>query len=304
MAEPGRFQRLGSRVLSGLGLTRKRHYNRLSDRIAWLEGELDRLRSVIAASGDRPDMPPGAPDLFPDPSLGPRDLSPADKLAARNRQLEAALRELDFRTARWRACAEGRAEERNPYDHGFRAVSLPHLGPQRDRPTYKKALQDRPMNSGLTGLQAYHLEVLCLTRLQQQGSPGSAHFPALVQLDPGSLRITMTHQGRALNRIAVRDRAGCAALIRHSFPDQLALIVRTLEQARIVHLDVHPGNIVIDEGGCLSLIDFDIATADDLPFSAEIARRHTEWQQSDRYAHTLHRLTHIVTMFIRAADRE
>lgn len=291
MRPPGWLQRSGSRLLSRIGLTRKHHWQRVAHRAEQLEAEVHRLRAALQA----PPPPPGN-----DGRPTRRDL--LDRLDQHKHQLALALQELEFRTARWRECAEGRAGADPFYDYGFAAVPL-SPSPAGSFATVDKQARARPFISGLTARQAYHLEALCLTRLQAQPGAGAAHFPAPVAFDRDAHRITMTHQGSSLDRIPVTERAASGQLIG-DYHDQVALMIETMKAARVVHLDLNVagGNVALAACGRLSLIDFDVATIDDVAFSAKIAMHHAEWRSGGAWEQTRVKLTRIVEEFLEAGQ--
>lgn len=294
MADAGCLQRIGSSVLSGLGLTRKHHFRRVAADVERLEDEIRHLRSEIEALA-----PPRSPRLSPD-QFGDNTLS--GQLMVRNHQLQVALSELEFRANHLRDVIAGQGSG-CLHGCGHPVPSLSPLPSAAVSAVHAKQYASRPLINGLTAWQACHLEALCLTRLQEEGGEAAAHFPAVVEMDSRRHRIVLTHQGLSLDRVARTDRASVAAQIRDSFREQLAVIVNAMKRARVVHLDMRPTghNITVDDDGRLSLIDFDTALIDDSPFSAEIARRHAEWLNGGRYGRTLNQLIHVVELFLRSA---
>lgn len=203
------------------------------------------------------------------------------KLAANMRKLkarhEAALREIAFLRARLAA-----AEPHAPHPailSGFpERYALPDA--PRTRITHWKEARERLLWSGLTRAQALHLEVTCLTRLAQ--GQGAAQFPRILTLDMIAGRFELTDQGMTLQALAAAGRTV-------TIPDaqaQIATILAAMEAARVVHLDMHRDgrNLCVDARGRLSLIDFDIAAFDDVPFSGEIAIRLAEFHAEGGYA--------------------
>lgn len=270
MTLAGLPQRLGSRILRGLGLTRRQNALRLAEDVARLEAALAQARS---------------------------------EAATRTTEMRTALRELEFRTARWRELVALSDADPFPHHAGLAPLAFRPRLSVHDRPRHCKLYEDRPLRNGLTALQAFHLELMCLDRLQRTSRHGRQHFPALARFDESRPSLWMSHTGRSLDLIQGRARGRMAERLSRDFEDQLKRIVRRLERARIVHLDMHPTgrNITADRDGRLALIDFDLAAIDDTCFSAEIIRRHADWRANGRYDRTLRQLTTIVGNFIRSA---
>ncbi|WP_071799055.1 hypothetical protein [Natronohydrobacter thiooxidans] len=203
------------------------------------------------------------------------------KLASNMRKLkarhEAALREIAFLRARL-AMVEPHAPQPAILS-GFPARYHLPAAP-RTPVTHWKEARERLLWSGLAREQALHLEVTCLIRLAQ--GQGAAQFPRLLALEMPAGRFELTDQGQTLLALRTAGRQ-----IR--VPDaemQIATILAALEAARVVHLDLHRDgrNLCLDAGGRLSLIDFDIAALDGVPFSGEIAARLAEFHAAGGYA--------------------
>ena len=203
------------------------------------------------------------------------------KLASNMRKLkarhEAALREITFLRARL-----ARTEPHAPHPpilSGFpETYALPPAA--RTPRTHWKEARERLLWSGLNRAQALHLEVSCLIRLAQ--GQGAAHFPRLLGLAMTTGRFELTDQGPTL-----RDRAVTETPVKIMNPEaQIDAILAALKAAHVVHLDMHRDgrNLCVDDDGRLSLIDFDIAALDDVPFSGEIAARLQQFHAAGGYA--------------------
>lgn len=213
------------------------------------------------------------------------------KLASNMRKLkarhEAALREIAFLRERL-AQAEPHAPQPAILT-GFPArYDLPQAA--RTARTHWKHAREKLLWSGQTRDQALHLEISCLIRLAQ--GAGAAQFPRLLSLDLGAARFEMTDQGDTLKDLkalgqwrAIPDAGG-----------QIDSIVAALREARVVHLDMHPDgrNLCLDARGRLSLIDFDIAAVDDVPFSGEIAARLAMFHAEGGYAGLAARMRSVI----------
>lgn len=230
--------------------------------------------------------------------------APAEaKLAHCRRELAAALDELEFRTRQWRAMAEGTGPV-PPYDHGFVLPDLVASPGAGHSGHYVKRFQSRPTATGLTARQAFVLEARCLMRLQTL-SGAARHFPAPVAFAPDDPSITLSHVGWSLDSAEARALARRLRLPVQGYFEQIDSIVEGLERASVVHLDLlqNARNVLLAEDGRLSLVDFDIAVIDDQPFSAEIQRRHDEWNAGGRFARTRRQLVRSVERFLDAADK-
>lgn len=203
------------------------------------------------------------------------------KLASNMRKLkarhDAALREITFLRARL-AAAEPHADQPAILS-GFPASYAIPPAPRTAR-THWKEPREKLLWSGLTAAQALHLEVTCLIRLA--AGQGAAHFPRLLGLDMRAGRFELTDQGETLLALGAAGK-------RPPIPEpeaQIAAILSALEAARVVHLDMHADgrNLCVDAAGRLSVIDFDIAALDDVPFSGEIAARLAAFHAEGGYA--------------------
>ena len=295
MTKAGPIQRLGSRVLRLMGVTRRHHFDALSAEHGWVVDELERVHRAIARDGDAQQSVGASPATAPDPETA------AEELILRRRQLSAALRELEFHARHWELAAGPGARDWQRYRLGFADPAIRPLPLPRSRATRIKMYRDRPLVSGLTARQAFHLEALCLSRLQDATGAAAGHFPRLVAVDSDRCRLTLTEQGHSLDLIDPAFLRRVAARLAKDAGEQLARIVGAMEAARVVHLDpLRDGhNLTVDQDGLISLIDFDIATIDDMPFSAEISARHAQWRRAGGYQTTLRRLREVLDRRIR-----
>lgn len=270
-----RFQRIGSRVLSTLGVTRRRHVSRLEDRLAVLEQQL------VAARGDAARF--------------------HKMVLARDNLLKIAVDELAFRADSLAALTD--ATDSVP-EMLWGVASPQSVLPSRDAgAVINKSFVDRPLISGLSARQALHLEMICLARLRQHAGSARRHFPGLVSVDREGMEIALTDQGQSLDSIPQDQRPAIARQLRGAYRDQLTVIVEALEVANVVHLDPHETgrNLTVAPDGTLSLIDFDIAVVDGQPFSATLARLHDRWVRRGGYRMTHRHLDQIVGRWLDAA---
>lgn len=305
MTEAGLVQRFGSRVLRMFGVTRRHHLDRLAAEHRWVVAELERVHRRIAERGltESDGVGVGAsPDTAPDPATA------VHELVLRRRQLAAALRELDFHARHWERAVSPDGGHGSAYQQGFAApaviaASLPAALPAAGVGRRDKTYAPRPLVSGLTARQAFHLEALCLSRLAERAGDAAGHFPRIIAVDAQGCRLTMTDQGCSLDRLDPAFLRRIAPSLAQDGDAQLVRIVRAMEDAAVVHLDslLEGVNLTVDEDGVLSLIDFDIATIDHEPFSAEIAARHADWQRSGGYAGTLRELRAVLSSCIQGA---
>ena len=245
--DAGPVQRLGSRVLRSLGLTRRHHAVRLANEAEALRAELAQLRQAKAACR----------------------ATHAAEIRAMHANVPAALRELEFRTGLWRGTVEQSEGHPIPYDAGYAPTGFAPRLQRHDGPTYRKVSEDRILSTGLAARQSFHLEFVFLDRLQRAGRSARRHSPAPVRFEAVTPSLGLTHLGTYLHRLSGRERARAAHRVAGDFETQQRRIVQRLERTLLVHPDMHPSgrNITVRRSGRLALTDVDLAAIDGVSFS-------------------------------------
>lgn len=125
---------------------------------------------------------------------------------------------------------------------------------------FTKKVSERARPSPYTFSMQFFVELDCLSRLNNldwlEGK--SKPFPSLVDYDPKTLTITMSHCGTSLNALT-------STVMIPDVEGQAQDIVRALESANIVHHDISPGNLCVSAKGDLAIIDFGHAKVLDWP---------------------------------------
>ena len=131
---------------------------------------------------------------------------------------------------------------------------------------------------GLYASDTFALEVECLKRLERQAG-ARIHFPRLHSANPKTRELTMEFKGVALKCLAeVGIRPDVADPER-----QVETIMQALEDASVIHLDLQPDNIVVDDNGVVSIIDFGISIVDDRPMTSLLATVPEDFRSSGGY---------------------
>lgn len=157
----------------------------------------------------------------------------------------------------------------------------------------RKAAREKYFATGLTREQAFVLEANCLIRLDRaEAGRARRHVPLLAEADPEAMTLAMTWTGRSLDRL---DGAGERVEVR-DLPAQAEAIVAALEQAGVVHCDLDGSgkNLTVGEDGTLSLIDFDYAVLDRVPWSARMRDALRRFDQSGGYEGSARRIVSMV----------
>lgn len=224
-----------------------------------------------------------------------RVITPREVMYART---IAALAEIDFRTALWHRAAQSPASAA-PGDYGFAPIRLEPADPQTPGARFTKVYEDRLFISGLEARRACWLELSCLTRLQALGGGAARHFPTPLAVDADRPSLTMTYQGWSLDAVPGDKRADVATRLLPQLERQSDEIVAMLSAAGVINLDIHftGKNMTVTEDGVVSLIDFDIATIDQHPISAEIRNRLRIWHARGGYRDTSEQIMYHLARF-------
>lgn len=155
---------------------------------------------------------------------------------------------------------------------------------------YKKKFRDRPqVFSGLTREQSFLLELNCLSKLNKTRGDKMDHFPRLVSFDSSECTITTSLNGVSLDKLK-------NVVVTSNIVFQCQTIVNTLRESNVIHLDDHHTgkNIVINEQGIISLIDFDIAIVDGIATSAFFEPMFEKFNARGGYDGFLERMLNII----------
>jgi len=122
----------------------------------------------------------------------------------------------------------------------------------------------------MTRKQNFFLELDAISRINiaMRELGIDKHFPLLVDYSCNYKSITLSHVG-----ISLKDLQ--EPIFVTNVDIQIDSICKVLEAAKVKHIDMHPNgkNLVINEAGIISLIDFDIAICGDLPFNNVVVQR-------------------------------
>lgn len=156
--------------------------------------------------------------------------------------------------------------------------------------THVKKYRDRPYTfSGLTKQQAFLLELYSLAVLNKEGTNIDGYFPKLVGFDKQNYTITTSFNGVAVNELV-------SPILVNNLDDQCEKIVNALEVSSVIHLDDHFSgkNLVVNQKGVISLIDFDIAVVNNICISLYFEKRLLSFYERDGYRGFLFRMKEIL----------
>ena len=129
--------------------------------------------------------------------------------------------------------------------------------------------------TNLTQKQAYQLEKDCLLLLEKnfkcRCGLNAQHFPKIVSCNDDEFKFKLTHQGTSLDNLT-------APIKVHRSDEQIDCIVENLKKNNIKHLDIPNagGNLCINSKGVLSVIDFEIASIDDIFLTSDLHMRYRQ----------------------------
>lgn len=117
-----------------------------------------------------------------------------------------------------------------------------------------------------TDLQKYANEVICYERLIF-----SNHVPNVVSKDNNNLILEIEYAGESILSLNSKNKK---IFVNNRF-DQLTQIIKDLRIANIYHLDLNIGNILINQTGHISIIDFEKVCIDGKP-SKKLEKRYNK----------------------------
>ena len=136
--------------------------------------------------------------------------------------------------------------------------------------TITKNSRTRFKINGMTRKQNFFLELDAISRINiaMRELGIDKHFPLLVDYSCNYKSITLSHVG-----ISLKDLQ--EPIFVTNVDIQIDSICKVLEAAKVKHIDMQPNgkNLVINEAGIISLIDFDMAICGDLPFNNVVVQR-------------------------------
>ena len=149
-----------------------------------------------------------------------------------------------------------------------------------------KPLKINPWNK-LTQKQGYELEKNCLQLLEQNYEciceKKKIHFPQIIKYDDKKFKLFLSINGISLNKyeqflkLNVIDKFE----MKSNIEKQVDCILHNLQKSKIKHFDLAPKNICINEVGTISLIDFDIASINDIGMSSNLQKRNDNYNYLD-----------------------
>lgn len=156
----------------------------------------------------------------------------------------------------------------------------------KEQDTITKSYGATEATSAANAKRHYFLEKRILRELDEYKhvcDDGLQHFPKLLSYDDESRKLSISYVGQAVlnqnKRQFNEHKSFCIEnLNEQALIQQAHCVVETLAEARVRHLDLlcKPyayRNVVIDQKGTLSLIDFDMASIDDS--SSETLKKHS-----------------------------
>lgn len=123
----------------------------------------------------------------------------------------------------------------------------------------------------------FQLELECLQRLSF-----SSHVPNVLDVDYDTNTILLQHAGKCPKELQIGNQK---VKIKNK-ELQLNQIIEDLKLAKVHHLDVNYGNILINRFGKLSIIDFTYACLDEKPITSKLKKRLIKLKAAGEYDYT------------------
>jgi hypothetical protein len=187
------------------------------------------------------------------------------RISRRNEELKQLLQTAETNVDFWFRQSMGNYIENELLPRARNVLERDYPGP-----SYVKTCRSRYKSfNGLSTFQNFILELDCLSLINSvTAGEEPRHFPRLIDFDVESRSITMSHQGTSVDRLTKR-------VVVPDFEAQVSRMLQVLHDAQVVHLDMNPSgrNLLVDERGILSIIDFDCAVALERPFSESYRAR-------------------------------
>jgi len=128
-------------------------------------------------------------------------------------------------------------------------------------------------------------EVECYRRLQS-----CINVPNLVSANEKELSITTTYAGTSLFILtAVQKRQGKKLIIEKPL-EQIINFIEECKKQNIVHLDCHPGNVLLDKGK-LSIIDFEKVALDGMVKTKKMQKKYDKFMSKGGWDWIINRYT-------------
>jgi len=128
-----------------------------------------------------------------------------------------------------------------------------------------------------TNLKQWRDEIECYTRLAY-----SNRVPTLVDYNEKDLSITLSNEGLSLFILTEIKKEK----IKINLLEQLYEFISACEQQSIVHLDFHPGNILLKNKN-LTVVDFELVSIDDKVSTNKCVKRYQKWKQRGGWKHVI-----------------
>ena len=135
--------------------------------------------------------------------------------------------------------------------------------------------------NGLPRKYAYFLEKICLLLLQKNYKcicqKKKYHFPKILKCNDNVCKFYLSHCGKSLLEKNISKEKH---LNKEDLLEQINCIIYNLKKCNIKHYDIRASNICISDDGCLSLIDFDYASYNNLFYSVKIMTKDKQFKDN------------------------